>query len=59
LPEGTDYAIDIIDTWNMTITPGHLCPMRRLNATENYPIPPYEVVLPGKPHLAIRIRPNE
>jgi len=58
LPEGTDYAIDIIDTWNMTITPGHLRPMRRLNTTENYRMPPYEVVLPGKPHLAIRIRPN-
>lgn len=58
LPEGTDYAIDIIDTWNMTITPGSLRPMRRLNATENYPIPSHEVVLPGKPHLAIRIRPK-
>ncbi|MBK8024987.1 MAG: DUF5060 domain-containing protein [Chloroflexi bacterium] len=58
LPEGTDYAVDLIDTWNMTITPGQLRPTHRLNATEKYNVPPYEVVLPGKPYLAIRLRPN-
>ncbi len=60
LPEGDNFDIDIIDTWNMTITPGHLRPMRVLNGLEQYPfaLPPHEIVLPGKPHLAIRIRPR-
>jgi hypothetical protein len=49
------YAVDILDTWNMTITPGTLRPARQ------FPHNPYpathEVVLPGQPYLAIRISP--
>lgn len=57
LPQGSDYAVDIIDTWNMTITPGTMQPTRRFAAMEWYAqMPDYELVLPGKPYLAVRIR---
>jgi hypothetical protein len=57
LPQGSDYDVDIIDTWNMTITPGALQPTRRFAAIEEHmQMPDYELVLPGKPFLAVRIR---
>jgi len=57
LPEGDNYAIDIIDTWNMTISPGALRPARIFMAKELYKdLPQFELVLPGKPYLAVRIR---
>ncbi|HML20907.1 MAG TPA: DUF5060 domain-containing protein [Aggregatilinea sp.] len=60
LPEGTDFAVDIIDTWNMTITPSTLRPTRPYPNMGPFPMkrPTHEVVLPGKPYLAIRIRPS-
>lgn len=48
-----DYTIDLIDTWNMTISPGTLRPVRQFSP---YPAT-HEIVLPGKPYLAVRIKP--
>jgi hypothetical protein len=50
-----DYTVDIIDTWNMTITPGTLRPVRQFPHVSPYPAT-HEIVLPGKPYLAVRIR---
>ena len=44
LPENEDFRVEVIDTWNMTITP--LGP--HSGATR--------VDLPGRPYMAIRIR---
>jgi hypothetical protein len=44
LPEGT-YRIDIIDTWEMTITP--------LDGTFGGK---FKIQLPGKPDIAVRIQ---
>lgn len=55
LPPGNDYEVEIIDTWNMTITLGAVQPTRRFAAMEGSQ-PDYELVLPGKPYLAVRIR---
>ncbi|NLU40720.1 MAG: DUF5605 domain-containing protein, partial [Firmicutes bacterium] len=45
LPEGTTYKLEIIDTWNMTVTPidGEFSGMTT-------------VQLPGRPHTAVRAR---
>ena len=40
------FKVDVIDTWNMTITP-----QPRIYESNE------EIPLPGKPYLAIRIRP--
>ena len=59
-----DYQIDVIDTWNMTITPVEA---KKLTGTETYlyDMPQgenapnnrgYALELPGKPHLALRFR---
>jgi len=53
------YEIDIIDTWNMTITPASpgakpVSPPARGNIPETRPA--FGVELPAKPYLAIRIR---
>jgi hypothetical protein len=59
LPADDAYQFDLIDTWAMTITPAKV---NRLEAapSSSYSfsgdIPNYEIELPGKPHLAIRIR---
>jgi Domain of unknown function (DUF5060)/Domain of unknown function (DUF5605)/Protein of unknown function (DUF4038) len=45
LTENKAYTVDIIDTWEMTIT--------RLDGTHSGD---YRVALPGKPHMAIRAR---
>ena len=45
LPEGSQFKIDVIDTWEMTITP--LAGTFEGKCT---------VELPGKPHIALRIR---
>lgn len=59
------YEAEIIDTWNMTIEPARIVP-----APENHPtrhgtvIRPrkpdaaFAVELPGRPHLALRVRPK-
>ena len=61
-----DYSVELIDTWAMTVEPATIVP-----APENHPtrhgahIRPrkpdaaFAVELPGRPHLAIRIRPVE
>ena len=59
-----NYQVELIDTWNMTVTPAKI-----VSAPENHPTrhgshfrprkpdAAFAVELPGKPHLAIRIRP--
>ncbi len=48
-------VVEVIDAWAMSITPGTLRPVRQ------FPHQPYpathEVLLPGRPYLAIRVRP--
>jgi hypothetical protein len=60
LSEG-EYEIDIIDTWEMTITPAKV---NKLSSSLPYgydfpdeTVLTHEIELPGKPYLAIRIRP--
>lgn len=59
LPPDDAYQFDVIDTWEMTISPAQV---RRLDGTPDYGYPSpggeptYEIGLPGKPHLALRIR---
>lgn len=54
-----DYEFDLIDTWEMTITPAVA---RRLQQAPGYAYPSphghatYEVELPGKPRMALRIQ---
>ncbi len=45
LPDDKRYAVEVIDTWDMTITP--------LDGAFSGPC---EIPLPGKPYLALRIR---
>lgn len=61
--EDGDYEIDIIDTWNMTVTP-----VERIPAPVPHPVrqgtiieggvadAAFGVELPGKPYLAVRVR---
>ena len=44
-PKNMRFKVDVIDTWNMTITPHD-----RIYESKD------EIPLPGKPYLAIRIR---
>lgn len=59
LPADESYQFDLIDTWDMTITTAKV---NRLEEAPSYsysfadPKPNYELELPGKPHLAVRIR---
>ncbi len=59
LPPDDAYQFDVIDTWEMTITPATV---RQLDSPPNYAYaspaghPTYEVEMPGKPHMALRIR---
>ncbi len=46
LPKGVEYTVEVIDTWNMTIT--------LLEGTFKDAA---EIPLPGKPYIALRIRP--
>jgi hypothetical protein len=62
--EDGDYDIDIIDTWNMTITPGVKVAAPVPVATKHgnvirggKPNAAFGLELPGKPNLAVRIRP--
>ena len=60
-----DYEVDVIDAWNMTITPAKRIPcpvfprLRRVGGapTESKPIAAFAVELPPRPYQAIRIRP--
>ncbi|ALN75112.1 DUF5060 domain-containing protein [Aureimonas sp. AU20] len=61
--EGDDYEVDIIDTWNMTVTPA-----RKVEAPIPHPTrhgsivrggkadAAFGVELPGQPYLALRVR---
>lgn len=58
------YEVDLIDTWNMTVTPATIVPAPENHPTRHgnhyrprKPDAAFAVRLPGKPHLAIRIRP--
>jgi hypothetical protein len=59
LSEG-EYVIDIIDTWEMTITPTKVNklsgPLPYSYNSLNRTLPSHEIELPGKPYHAIRIR---
>ncbi|QDZ11469.1 DUF5060 domain-containing protein [Devosia ginsengisoli] len=59
-----NYAVDLIDTWNMTVTPARIVPAPENHPTRHgthvrprKPDAAFAVELPGKPNLAIRIRP--
>ncbi|KKB07060.1 hypothetical protein VE25_19630 [Devosia geojensis] len=58
------YAVDLIDTWNMTVTPAKIVPAPENHPTRHgaivrprRPDAAFAVELPGKPYLAIRVRP--
>lgn len=61
-----DYDVDIIDTWAMTITSAERVPspsMPRLRQrggrqTDGKPRSTFAVKLPGRPYLAIRVKPR-
>ena len=66
--EDGDYDIDLIDTWNMTISPlekGSLpvSPPTRKKKTDTLveakPEAAFGVRLPGKPYMALRIKPRK
>ena len=68
LPEDDgDYDIDLIDVWNMTITPLEKGPLPKVHPQRtsggkkvtNKPAAAFGLVLPGKPYLAVRIRPSK
>lgn len=59
-----EYQVDLIDTWNMTVEPAKIVPAPQNHPTrhgavvmQRKPDAAFAVELPGKPHLAIRIRP--
>lgn len=61
--EEGDYAVDLIDTWAMTITPAERIPALIPHPTRHgavvrggKPDAAFGVRLPGKPHMALRIR---
>ena len=64
--EDGDYEIDLIDTWNMTITPiekGPLpvshTPRKSKKTVVIQKEAAFGVALPGKPYMALRVRPKK
>src|SRR5262249_17492088 len=62
--EDGDYDVDVIDTWEMTVTPAKRVPAPVHHPTRHGLVvrggkadAAFAVELPGKPHLAIRVRP--
>jgi hypothetical protein len=55
---GSNFHVDVLDTWNMTITPIEQPVTIRTPATQGgvTPDPPVKIPLPGKPYMALRIR---
>lgn len=58
------YQVELIDTWNMTVEPAKIVPAPENHPTrhgavvvQRKPDAAFAVELPGRPHLAIRIRP--
>ena len=63
--EDGNWEVDIIDTWNMTITPAKRIPAPVPVATRHgavtrggKPDAAFGIELPGKRYLAIRVRPR-
>lgn len=63
--EPGDYAVDVIDTWAMTVTPARLVDAPANHPTrhgavvrQRRPDAAFAVELPGRPYLAIRVRPR-
>lgn len=63
--EPGDYEVDVIDTWNMTVTPAKVVDAPANHPTRHgamlrprRPDAAFAVELPGKPHLALRVRPR-
>ncbi len=61
--EPGDYEVDVIDTWNMTVSPAKIVDAPANHPTRHgaqvrprRPDAAFAVELPGKPHLAIRVR---
>lgn len=61
--EDGDYALDLIDTWNMTIQPAQRIPAHIPHPTRHGGVTrggkadaAFGVKLPGKPYLALRVR---
>jgi hypothetical protein len=55
---GTQFKVDVLDTWNMTITPiDQVVTAGRANESERVEAdPPVKVPLPARPYMALRIR---
>lgn len=63
--EDGDWDVDVIDTWNMTVTPAKRVPAPVPVATRHGAITrggrvdaAFGIELPGKPYLAVRVRPS-
>lgn len=61
--KGSEYAIDLIDTWNMTITPLEPGPLPAAPASvrgvPDQKKPAFGIELPGKPYMAVRVQPKK
>ena len=58
-----DYQVDVIDTWNMTVTPAEIIPALVPHPVRHggvvrggKPEAAFGVTLPGRPYLCIRVR---
>jgi hypothetical protein len=54
-----DFIIEIIDPWEMTITPAEICPPPYLptpRGVKPMAATPFAVRLPGRPNLALRVK---
>jgi hypothetical protein len=51
---GTKFQIDVLDTWDMTITP--ICQLAMIPPKSGSASPPLIVPLPGRPYIALRIQ---
>ncbi|HWJ26977.1 MAG TPA: DUF5605 domain-containing protein, partial [Flavisolibacter sp.] len=57
LKEGMHFKVDVIDTWNMTITPvNKIFEVKKLNSYQFIDKQNSVIKLPGKPYMAIRIQ---
>lgn len=63
--ERGDYEVSVIDTWNMTVTPAEIVDAPANHPTRHgaqihsrRPDAAFAVKLPGRPYLAIRVRPR-
>ena len=57
LKNGMCFKVDIIDTWNMTITPiEHIFEVKQLDRYQYIDKDNSKLELPGKPYMALRIR---